>query len=100
MGMHTEIKMGNNKSNTKILTKQAYQGILPHEIINKDKTGWTVPVGHWLTSNMSENLKTFYNKSMKEKSGLDMIKASQKAGKALVPAWIVNDWIKKYEMYF
>ena len=37
---------------------------------------------------------------MQDKSKLDMIKASQKAGKALVPAWIVNDWIKKYEMHF
>ena len=32
--------------------------------------------------------------------GLDTLKASQKAGKALIPAWIVNDWIKKYQMYF
>lgn len=100
MGMHSEIKMGNDKSNTKILTKQSYNGRLPNEIIHKGKTGWTVPVGHWLTSNMSEKLKKFYNESMKEQSKLDVIKASQKAGKALIPAWMVKDWIKKYQMYF
>ena len=37
---------------------------------------------------------------MKEQSKLDVIKASQKAGKALIPAWMVKDWIKKYQMYF
>ena len=37
---------------------------------------------------------------MQNKSALDVIKARKKAGKALIPAWIVNDWIKKYQMYF
>ena len=92
--------MGKDKSNTKILTKQAYAGLLPDQIINNGKTGWTVPVGHWLTTNVSGNLEKFYKESMKDKSVLDVIKASQKAGKALIPAWIVNDWIKKYQMYF
>ena len=96
----TEIKMGKDKSNTKILTKQSYKGLLPDQIINKGKTGWTVPVGHWLASNINDKLKNFYNDAMQEQSKLDVIKASQKAGKALVPAWIVNDWIKKYGMYF
>ena len=100
MSMHTDIKMGQDKSNTKILTKQAYKGLLPDEIINKDKTGWTVPVGHWLTTNVSENLKTFYVNAIGNNSKLNIIKASQKAGKALVPAWIFNDWMKKYKMYF
>jgi asparagine synthase (glutamine-hydrolysing) len=100
MSMHTNIKMGSDKSDTKILTKKAYNGLLPNEIINKGKTGWTVPIGIWLTTNVDEKLKKFYNDAMQDKSKLDMIKASQKAGKALVPAWIVNDWIKKYEMSF
>jgi len=36
---------------------------------------------------------------MGEKSTLDRVTVSQKAGKALVPAWVMQDWIKKYEMY-
>ena len=39
-----------------------------------------------------------YNKSLGEKSGLDIPKASQKAGKALMPAWIINDWMKTYKI--
>ena len=39
-----------------------------------------------------------YNEALGDKSKLDIIGASQKAGKALVPAWIVNDWLKTYKM--
>ena len=100
MSMHSNIKMGMEKADTKILTKRAYKNILPNSIINKMKTGWTVPVGHWLTKNMDTTLQKFYKDRMKEQHGLDIIRASQKAGKALVPAWIFSDWMKKYNKYF
>lgn len=100
MSIHTETKMGNDKSDTKILFRRAYRGHLPDAIINKGKTGWTVPVGHWLTANMSQSLRKFYSDAMHNKSGLNVISASQKAGKALVPAWIVHDWIKCYNMEY
>ena len=73
-------------------------GKLPNKIINKLKTGWTVPVGHWLTTSTSDKLTKFYKERTGEESKLDVTKASQKAGKALIPAWIVSDWIKKYNM--
>jgi len=100
MSIHTNTKMGNDKSDTKILFKKAYKGHLPDAITNKGKTGWTVPVGHWLTTNVSDGLKKFYTDAMQNKSQLNVIKASQKAGKALVPAWIVHDWIKRYRMEY
>jgi len=99
MSIHSDIKMGKDKSNTKILSKQAYQGILPDQIINKVKTGWTVPVGHWLTKKSSSTLDKFYQKRMGE-DGLSTIKFSAKAGKALVPTWQIHDWIKEYMMEF
>ena len=98
LSIHSSEKIGVNKSQTKLPTKIAYKGIMPKHIINKEKTGWTVPLGYWLTSNTNSKLKEFYNKALKDKGGLDIIKASQKAGKALVPSWIVSDWIKKYRM--
>ena len=67
-------------------------------IINKEKTGWTVPIGYWLTQQKIPELRELYNKSLGEKSSLDILKASQKAGKALIPAWIINDWIKTYKI--
>jgi hypothetical protein len=32
------------------------------------------------------------------KAHLNIVKASQKAGKALLPAWIINDWLKTYKI--
>ena len=98
MNIHSIEKIGKEKSQTKQLTKIAYKGHLPNRIINKVKTGWTVPIGYWLTLQKIPELRNFYNDSLGEKSGLDIPKASQKAGKALMPAWIINDWIKTYKI--
>jgi hypothetical protein len=57
-----------------------------------------VPIGQWLAGGSDKNLKNFYTNSMGEKSILDQVSVSQKAGKALVPAWIMKDWIKRYGM--
>ena len=98
MSIHTDVKMGKDKSNTKVLSKKAYTNILPNAIINKMKTGWTVPVGHWLTQNMDQDLQNFYKQRMQTAHKLDIVKASQKAGKAVVPAWIYKDWMIKYNL--
>ena len=70
MDIHSDEKIGTNKRDTKLLTKIAYKGKLPAEIINKIKTGWTVPLQHW------------WNKQ----------------GKADIPAMIVKDWKKIYQV--
>jgi asparagine synthase (glutamine-hydrolysing) len=99
MSIHSSEKIKiDDKKSTKLLTKKAYLNRLPAHILQKEKTGWTVPLGYWLTKGTSTRLSDFYNKALKDKSGLDIVKTSQKAGKALVPAWIINDWIKKYKI--
>ena len=55
-------------------------------------------MGEWMTTNENEELNNLYKASLGDKSGLDIIKTSQKAGKALLPAWIINDWIKTYKI--
>ena len=99
MSMHSDIKMGKDKSNTKILSKMAYQGILPDLITQKEKTGWTVPIGLWLTYKTNKKLSDFYQSRMGEE-GLATISRSAKSGKALVPTWQIHDWIKQYKMEF
>jgi asparagine synthase (glutamine-hydrolysing) len=91
-------KIGIEKFQTKLPTKRAYENVLPEIIIKKEKTGWTVPLGYWLTKGRSTRLTDFYNNALKDKGGLGIIKTSAKAGKSLVPSWIVSDWIKKYKM--
>ena len=98
LNIPSEYKIGQFKNQTKLLTKKAYKGILPAQVLNKPKTGWTVPIGYWLTLNKDQKITDFYKKKTKEKSTLNIIKASQKAGKALLPSWIINDWMKQYEI--
>jgi len=70
MDIHSDEKIGKDKRDTKLLTKIAYKNKLPDIIINKMKTGWTVPLQHW------------WNKS----------------GKANIPAMILRDWQKTYQI--
>ena len=70
MNIHSDEKIGETKSDTKLLTKIAYKGLLPDIIVDKMKTGWTVPLQHWW----------------------------KQSGKASIPKMIVSDWIKKYNM--
>ena len=104
MNIPSNEKIGQQKNDTKLLTKKAYKGFLPGHILNKIKTGWTVPIGYWLTMDMSKEIKDFYESQTgvinahDNQAHLNIIKASQKAGKALMPAWIINDWIKTYKI--
>ena len=104
MDIPSSEKIGKQKNETKLLTKIAYKKHLPVHIINKYKTGWTVPIGYWLTMNMSKDIKKFYESRVavlnahNTNAHLNIVKASQKAGKALLPAWIINDWLKTYKI--
>ena len=70
MNIHSNEKIGKNKNDTKLLTKIAYKKKLHSRVINKYKTGWTVPLQHWW----------------------------KKTSKADIPAMIVKDWIKTYKI--
>ena len=97
LNIHTKFKIGKNENETKLLSKQAYKDLLPNEIITKEKTGWTVPIGHWLTNNLDSNLNKFYRSAMGNEV-LDNLTHSQKSGKTLIPSWIVKDWKNRYEV--
>ena len=97
LNIPTSQKIGKGKNDTKLLTKVAYKNILPDEIINKVKTGWTVPVGYWLVNKLDSGLENFYKSTMGSET-LDSVKASQKVGKTLIPAWILKEWRTKYHI--
>ena len=81
----------------KFLVKEAYKKFLPEYIINKEKTGWTVPVGYWLMDNVDGNLTKKYDQAI----GIERLKTqgrSQKIGKRLMPEWQVKNWKEKYKI--
>ena len=70
MDIHSNEKVGKEKYETKLLTKIAYNTKLPPEITQKIKTGWTAPLQQWW----------------------------KKASKADIPAMVVKDWKKIYQV--
>lgn len=95
LDIHTRYKL--TGSETKIISRTAYTGILPKEIVNKTKTGWTVPVGFWLTEKMDRDLELFYCKSL-GRERLNIVTTSQKSAKMLIPDLIYKDWQKTYRV--
>ena len=53
---------------------QAYRGHLPMYIINKRKTGWTAPIGNWITGDQR----------------------NPKASKVVVLPMLIKEWSKRY----
>ena len=93
----TKHKVGSTSDHTKLLIKKAYRNILPDEVIGKSKTGWTVPVGYWLTDKHDVELAAFYKSAMGSEM-LDKVSSNQKASKRLIPKWLVKDWRAEYDI--
>jgi asparagine synthase (glutamine-hydrolysing) len=85
------------KNGTKDIVKKTYEKFLPEYIINKEKTGWTVPIGYWLMDNVNDNLTNAYDQEI-GKERLRSQGRSQKAGKRLMPEWQVKNWKEKYKI--
>ena len=47
MNIHSSNKMNNSLESLKSISRNSYSGILPENIINKSKTGWTAPINRW-----------------------------------------------------
>ena len=92
-------KIGNNKSDTKLLSKNAYRDIFPNEIVTKHKTGWTAPVKGWIQN--EQVTKDFYQKQINRKDCLqDVVLRNNETQKSAIPAWIMRDWANKFNMTF
>lgn len=95
LDIHTRYKLRGNQ--TKVMIRDAYEGILPSAITTKAKTGWTVPVGLWLTNKLDSTLEKFYTDRVGEQ-GLKIVTSSQKSGKMLIPDLILKDWQQTYKV--
>ena len=92
-------KIGNNKSDTKLLSKKAYADIFPNEIVNKHKTGWTAPVKGWIQN--EEVTRNFYQKRIMQDDCLkDVVLRNNETQKSAIPAWIMREWANKFNMNF
>ena len=98
MNIHSDHKIGKNKSDTKLPTKLAYKGILPDYIINKQKTGWTVPLMYWLGTDKKLNdwALSYMQKNDCLKHQVSMKNWDNK--KTRVVSWMMRSWAQTYRM--
>jgi len=98
LGIHSDYKIGKDKSDTKLPTKLAYKNILPDYIINKEKTGWTVPLIYWISAH--KNLEQLAMRYMKGDDCLKNVVSMKNWDnkKTRVVSWMMRSWAKDYRM--
>ena len=100
LNIPTKYKIGSRDTDTKMLTKISYKKLLPQQIIKKEKTGWTVPIGHWLKTNVDQDLTEFYTQSVGDQNKMNTVTINAKVGKSLIPAWAYKSWKEKYKIKY
>ena len=98
MSINSKNKIGMMKDQTKMPTKLAYKGHLPDYIINKQKTGWTVPLMYWLNDN--KELQNFMAGYMNKNDCLKNVisKQNQINKKPRLISWMMRSWAQSYNM--
>ena len=97
MNIRTNLKLTNNEDYLKHIPRQAYKDLMPAQVINKEKTGWTAPATFWAKQNMDNDLLNYkYDQIfVDEQHG---IQGLQQGKKALIPGMITSAWATKYNM--
>ena len=98
LAINSQHKMGQEKSQTKLPTKLAYKGVMPDYIINKMKTGWTVPLMYWLNNN--KELQSFMQSYMDKNDCLKNVisQSNQTQKKPRLISWMMRSWAQCYDM--
>lgn len=59
-----------NNKDRKIILKDTFRDLLPDELFNRPKTGFSVPIGEWLETILKNNLLRYASKEFIEEQGL------------------------------
>ena len=62
LSINSDYKIGNNFNQMKLPIKICYKDKIPNYVLNKYKTGWSLPITEWLMKN--DNLKNKYLKQL------------------------------------
>ena len=99
LSINSDYKFGENLDQTKLPVKKSYNGILPNYILNKKKTGWSVPVVAWLSQ--FENIKNKYIKMCSKEDGISPILSNDNYmgnPKRMLITWMLRSWAQEYKM--
>ena len=100
LSINSDYKFGKNINQTKMPVKKSYNQILPNYILNKEKTGWSVPITNWLTQ--FENIKEKYIETCSVDDGINQILSKENYignTKRMIVTWMLRSWAQEYKMY-
>lgn len=89
-------KLDSATEETKLMPKTAYNEILPRSFYTKSKTGWTLPMGHWLCHDSQSTLLNFIREVYPDlmlRKGMFGNKTLKRTASEL----IVHGWLKYHQ---
>ena len=99
LSINSDYKFGTNLNQTKLPVKNSYKHTLPDYILNKEKTGWSVPISVWLRE--FENIKNKYIETCSKDDGISPILSKENYSgnpKRMLIAWMLRTWAQEYKM--
>ena len=99
LAIKSKYKIGSTVHDMKLPVKQSYRNILPGYVLEKKKTGWSVPIVYWLKH--SKILHDKFKSTIKKSDGIDEIISENNYlvnNKPKVISWMLRSWSQKYNM--
>ena len=99
LAIKSKYKIGSTIHDIKLPVKQSYRNILPGYVLEKKKTGWSVPIVYWLRHN--KILHDKFKSTIKKSDGIEEIISENNYlvnDKPKVISWMLRSWSQKYNM--
>lgn len=99
LSINSDYKFSIYTGETKLPVRVSYKNSLPNYILNKDKTGWSVPITVWL--NQFENIKKKYFEICSKEDGISQILSKENYinnPKRIIITWMLRTWAQQYQM--
>ena len=100
LSLNSDYKFGQNINQTKLPVKYSYNKTLPDYILNKQKTGWSVPITAWL--NQFDDIKKKYIDTCIKEDGISQILSKENYTgnpKRIIITWMLRTWAQQYNMF-
>ena len=99
LSINSDYKIGNNFNQMKLPIKICYKDKIPNYVLNKYKTGWSLPITEWLMKN--DNLKNKYLNTVNKDDGIkELLSKKNYEGnlKRVIVSWMFRTWAQQYSM--
>lgn len=100
LSLNSDYKFGENINQTKLPVRYSYNNTLPDYILNKQKTGWALPISTWI-SKFDDIKKKYIDTCIKEDGISQILSKENYAGnpKRIIITWMLRTWAQQYNMY-